>query len=67
MKATDYRPVDVVKRTNRQHKTLNDRVNLGITVSDHPLEHEPGHYYALVQFPWATDPIECNLRTIAPS
>jgi hypothetical protein len=67
MRATEYRPIDIVKRTNRSHKTLHDRINLGVTVSDRPVEKEPGHFYALIKFPWSNDPIECNLRTIQPS
>jgi hypothetical protein len=66
MRISSYAPLDLVKRTNRNHKTVHDRLEIGVTIGQ-PIEQSPGQFYAMVQFPWSGGPIECNLRTIAPA
>jgi hypothetical protein len=65
MKTADYVPILFVQRTNLGNKTFHDRLNLGVTVSPRPDERQPGHHYVLVKFPWASEPIDCNLRVLA--
>lgn len=63
MRVAEYTGFAIVERVDRANKSRHDRSDKGLLLSP-PAEESPAQHYSYVKFPWASDPVKCNLRSL---